>query len=112
MIIWMSFLAVGWVPVYFVMLFFIRDVVVSNIRICLAKHNIVLAARFSGKIKAIAQAGAQLVLVVFHLSLTNDIIATVQLPTVLLAALVTVYSLFDYGWGFYQLVKEKPAMFE
>lgn len=106
MIVWMSFQSVGWVSVYFVILFFVRDSTVSTIRIYLASHNIVLAARISGKVKAVAQASAQIVLVLLHLFSAEKTIS-VQLLIVSLAALVTAYSLCDYSWAFYQLVKER-----
>ena len=112
MIVWISLLAVGWVPAFFVILFFVRDVIVSNIRTCLASHNIVLAARNSGKIKAVAQATAQIVLVGLHLFFFGDTLETLQLLTVRLAAFFTVLSLFDYSWGFYQLVKGKQMVFK
>jgi len=111
MVIWMSMLATGWVSVYFVILFFVRDTVVSTIRICLASHGIVLAARKSGKIKAASQATAQITIVVIHLWLTGNLLESLQLLTVSLAALVTLFSLCDYSWGFYQLVKGKATIF-
>lgn len=112
MMIWISFLAIGWIPVYFVILFLIRDIIVSHIRIFLATHNVVLAARNSGKIKAITQALVQLIIVVFYIFLPSDVLKTALMPTVTLAAVITVYSLFDYSWGFCQLVREKQMTFK
>jgi len=98
-IIWLSFLKLGWVPIYFVILFFGRDLVVSYIRIWLAsqKEKIILAARISGKIKAVAQATAQISIVFSHLFLSRNILENIQRWLVLLAAGVTIYSLLDYG---------------
>ena len=112
MVIWISFLACGWIPVYFVVLFFVRDSIVSTIRICLASHSIVLAARKSGKMKAVFQAGAQLAIVLCHIFLVGDKLEATQLSFIVMAALVTVWSLYDYGWRFYEVVKEKKAVLE
>ena len=110
MVIWISFLAIGWVPIYLVLVFFVRDCVVSNIRICLASHRIVLSARTSGKIKAIAQATAQISLVVLHIFISGSALKEFQLLIVWSAAIVTVYSLFDYSRRFWQVVKEKGLL--
>jgi len=110
MVIWISFLAVGWAPIYLVLVFFVRDCIVSNIRICLASHRIVLSARTSGKIKAITQASAQISIVIFHIFLRGSMLEQLQLLIIWSAAIVTVYSLYDYGWKFWQVVKEKGLL--
>lgn len=111
MLIWFSFMAIGWVSVAFVALFFVRDSIVSTIRSYMASHNIVLAARSSGKIKMIIQSLAQLTLVVIHLfPLEKNVLECTQLVVVSFAALVTVYSLCDYSFHFYRAVKEKRVM--
>jgi len=103
MTIWMSFLALGWVSVYFVIFFFARDIMVSYIRIWLAsqREKIILAARMSGKIKAVAQATTQISIIVFHLFLSGNILEYIQPALVWLAAIVTLYSLLDYGISSY-----------
>jgi len=111
-IIWLSFLGLGWVPIYLVILFFGRDLMVSYVRIWLAsqKEMIILAARISGKIKAVAQATAQISIVFFHLFVSRNVFENIQLTLVWLAAIVTLYSLLDYGISSYLLVlraKEK-----
>jgi CDP-diacylglycerol--glycerol-3-phosphate 3-phosphatidyltransferase len=110
--IWMSFLSVGWISVWLVILFFVRDSVVSNIRICLASHRVVLAARCSGKIKAAIQAVAQLSLVVLHIFLKGNYLECLQFSVVMIAAGITVYSLGDYIWAFNEVVKRKGTIIE
>lgn len=108
-IIWISFLAIGWVQVYFVILFFARDLVVSNIRTCLANYKIVLAARTSGKIKAWSQALAQLSLITLHLFYNESLPEYVQLAIVSVAAIVTAYSFVDYVFAFYKVEKTRKV---
>ena len=111
--IWMMFQSLNWVPVYFVIVFFLRDIVVAYIRICFASHNTILAARKSGKIKAIAQS-FQIVIVLRLLFAVKVLeysqLEYIQLAIVSLAAIVTLYSLWDYSKSFYQLVKEKGSV--
>jgi len=108
MTIWIGFLAIGWISVFFVVLFFARDSVVSTIRTYMASHNIVLAARWSGKIKMATQSLVQTVLVVLHLiSISENALYCTQLIMVSLAATVTVISLCDYCLHFFYAVKEK-----
>ena len=110
MVIWISFLAIGWAPVYLVLVFFVRDCIVSNIRICLASHHIVLSARMSGKIKAIAQATAQISLVVLHIFMSGSVLEQLQVLIIWAAAIMTAYSLYDYSWKFWQVVREKGLL--
>lgn len=108
MIIWMSFLAIGWVCVYLVIMFFVRDTVVAYIRICLAASGATnkLAARLSGKIKAVSQGIAQELLVILHMFFSGNTLADVQLTIVGLAGIITLYSLCDYSLGFWRVVRE------
>jgi len=109
MVIWISLLHLGWVSPYFVILFFVRDAIVANIRILLIKRGIVLGARWSGKVKAAAQAGAQIALVVLHLFVTGTALLSLQFAAVFAAAAVTLYSLYDYARDSYQKVGVKKV---
>ena len=105
-VVWMSFQAVGWVSVYFVILFFVRDIVVNYIRIYFATQKIVLAARMTGKIKAAMQGVAQISIVALHLFCVGSMLENAQLLIVLLAAFATIFSLGDYSMNFYRQVKK------
>jgi CDP-diacylglycerol--glycerol-3-phosphate 3-phosphatidyltransferase len=110
MAIWMSFLSLGWAPLFLVILFFARDAIVQTIRSCLAKHGIALAARWSGKIKAAAQATAQLSIVFLHILLRGNALEITQIVLILAAAAVTVWSLCDYSWCFFGYVRSKKVV--
>jgi CDP-diacylglycerol--glycerol-3-phosphate 3-phosphatidyltransferase len=110
MAIWMSFLSLGWAPLYLVILFFARDAIVSTIRSCLAKNGIILGARWSGKIKAVAQATAQLSVVFLHILLKGNALEIMQIVLISAAAAVTAWSLLDYSWCFYGHVKSKKVV--
>ena len=111
MTIWMTFLSIGWAPLWAVILFFARDAIVSTIRSCLAKHGIALAARWTGKYKAGFQAGAQLIVVASHIFLRGGSASVVQIVVICLATLVTAISLIDYSYCFYWHVREKKVVF-
>ena len=57
-----------WIPIWMVLIFFYRDVLTSVIRVFAMHKGIVVAARWSGKIKAWAQAIGYLTLLVLALS--------------------------------------------
>ncbi len=111
MVIWLTFLAIGWVPLFFVIFFFVRDIVVANIRICLASHKTDLSAKMSGKVKAVSQGLAQISLILIHHFFSHsDEFEYIQLAIVSLAATVTLYSLLNYGMNFRRVVKEKGSV--
>lgn len=96
-LIWLAFSFTGWSPFYLMPIFIVRDQVVAYIRVYLAKNNIILSARWSGKVKAFSQATAQMVIVLMHLIWRADqIIQIIQFWLVVLAALITLWSLYDY----------------
>ena len=71
MCVFLSFLSIGWMDLWMVCFIFSRDIVVAYLRVFTALQQIVLAARQSGKIKAIAQAVCQIGIVLLaclHLS--------------------------------------------
>ena len=53
--VFLCLLARGYVPVWMIAIIFYRDAMVSYIRVGAAAHEVVLAARTTGKIKAICQ---------------------------------------------------------
>ncbi len=105
--IFVSFLASGWMPLWMTLIFVWRDLIVAYLRSYAATHGIVLAARQSGKIKAVVQAGAQITTVVmyWHLAMYPGelffVIEPVDLSflTLSVAAAVTAWSAVDYTVG-------------
>jgi CDP-diacylglycerol--glycerol-3-phosphate 3-phosphatidyltransferase len=62
--VFLAFYAVGYADLWMIVIIFYRDAMVACIRVFSAKQNIILAARYSGKIKAIIQ-GVSIVLILF-----------------------------------------------
>jgi CDP-diacylglycerol---glycerol-3-phosphate 3-phosphatidyltransferase len=67
MTVFMCFMHVGWADLWMLCCLFARDIIVAYLRVFTALQNVVLAARSSGKIKAIAQATAQIGIVLLAL---------------------------------------------
>ena len=105
--VFLGFFAAGWIPLWMVTVFFVRDLVVAYLRVFAALQQVVLAARKSGKIKAVVQAVAQIGTVVFatvECMGWTERFAGAHLPVaeichalVGLAAGVTAWSAVDYG---------------
>lgn len=98
--IFVAFAANHWMPVWMLALFLGRDIAVSYLRIIAEEHGHTLAARTSGKLKAVFQAAAQLAIVgLLALATVFEVPASAGLRTALLmaAAGVTAYSLIDYA---------------
>lgn len=94
--VFMAFAAAGWMPLWLVFPFLFRDIIVSYARIMAASRGVSIGARLSGKIKAVIQGAAQIGVVIAHmLGLPN----MVSIVLVGLAAVMTLYSLYDYVQG-------------
>ncbi len=92
-----------WLPVFMAL----RDVSVSYIRLFAMKANVVMASRLSGKVKAWAQAVGFFLLLVIGFLARFDFDVTMLVPYVsLIILLVTLWSLIDYAFYLYVLVKK------
>lgn len=65
--IFLGFLASGWMPLWMMAIVLARDILVAYDRIFAGLNNVVLAARVSGKIKAVCQGTAQIATVCFYI---------------------------------------------
>lgn len=88
-------------PMILVFIFLYRDSVVSTVRTLCALRGFALAARLSGKIKAVIQAIAAFIVLILMIPHSMGILSTETLhqmgtAIVSLAALYTVFSGFDY----------------
>lgn len=103
--IFSAFVQNDWMPAWLLCVFILRDVSVAYVRIGAVQKGVTPASRMSGKIKAVAQGVAQiLVVAVFAFSLDN---MTPFVPLLLYAAAaVTLYSLVDYALG---MLKSGPS---
>ena len=105
--VFLGFFAAGWIPLWMVTVFFVRDLFVAYLRVFAALQHVVLAARKSGKIKAVVQATAQIATVVFGIVECmgwaerfggfHIPVAAICHGSVLIAALVTAWSAVDYA---------------
>lgn len=105
----LCFAGVGYVPVWMVVCILYRDSIVATLRTIAAVQNIVVAARPSGKIKAVVQGTA--ILTVLVLSILHQLYQTPHYAQIVhgLMALVTgvtVLSGVDYLMGNWAVVRK------
>lgn len=88
-------------PILLVFVFLYRDIFISTLRTLCALKGVALAARMSGKIKAVVQASTAFLIVLLMIPYTMGMISLgvlqqFSLFAVSIAALYTVVSMFDY----------------
>jgi CDP-diacylglycerol--glycerol-3-phosphate 3-phosphatidyltransferase len=98
-------------PLLLVFVFIYRDFMISTLRTICALKGLALAARPSGKIKAIVQAVAIYIVVLLMIPFSLNFITandfkTISIYIVSLAALYTLYSAFDYFYAHQKDVKK------
>lgn len=92
-------------PIPLVLVFLFRDIIISTLRTLCALHGTALAARFSGKLKAIIQAIAIIIITCLILPYAHGWIALQTLRdisfwVVSFAALYSAISGFEYLWAY------------
>ena len=107
MLVFLAFMSVGWLPLWMMAVFFTRDILVAYLRVFSGLQGVVLSARLSGKLKAIAQGTAQIGTVVALLLEGAGAWDWVGLPSggvdmvvwilCLIGAVVTAWSGVDYA---------------
>jgi CDP-diacylglycerol--glycerol-3-phosphate 3-phosphatidyltransferase len=90
-------------PLIIVLVFFLRDSVIGTLRTLCALQGVALGARFSGKIKAVVQAVAALLIVILMIPYTEGclekaVFQKISLYTAGIAALYTLISGVEYLW--------------
>lgn len=94
---------IGVADLWMIVLIFWRDSTISFIRTVSAVRNVVLAARWSGKVKAVVQGvGTQIVfvlLVLFQVAPELPLPASLPWWTMAAMTVVTVWSFGDYFWA-------------
>jgi CDP-diacylglycerol--glycerol-3-phosphate 3-phosphatidyltransferase len=88
-------------PILLVFVFFYRDLFISMLRTLCALRGVALAARFSGKVKAVIQATVCFIILILMIPYTMgvlslEILQQASLFLVSVAALYTVISVGDY----------------
>jgi CDP-diacylglycerol--glycerol-3-phosphate 3-phosphatidyltransferase len=103
MSVFIAFLAAGLIPWWMVLIFVYRDSLISTMRTVCAYRGEVVAARTSGKLKAIIQATVIIAILtgriasaLFPALLPTALLNEVAWWLVLVAALYTLYSLYEY----------------
>lgn len=108
-----AFAAIGWMPFWMLVIFASRDLVIAHLRLVSERRIGTLAARSSGKLKAISQSAAQLAMVATHaLWVSNPPDWAVFGVTALLylSLAITLLSLYDYLSSVYRaLAAQAPA---
>ncbi|MGH1351767.1 MAG: CDP-diacylglycerol--glycerol-3-phosphate 3-phosphatidyltransferase [Methyloligellaceae bacterium] len=103
--VFLAFVHNGWIPVYMFMIILSRDFIVSYLRVLSQQMNFTLAARSSGKWKAIIQGIAQIGIVVLVIAVGAGNLSeydTISFTLLAAATLVTAYSLADYAYSVYR----------
>ena len=104
--VFLCFLVVGWAHVGMIMAIFYRDCLVQFLRVHAASSNIIVAARLTGKIKAVVQ--GTVIIIVLLLRLLDTLfgilpascpIGTIAWWGMAVVTVVTVYSAVDYVYG-------------
>ena len=100
--IFLCFLAAGYAPVWMIAFIFYRDIVVSYLRTLASINGVVLAARQSGKYKAMAQGPS--ILVILILDIVREVVPLQWFNgftywLLAFVTLVTIISLVDYLMG-------------
>ena len=107
--VFLGFMAVGWLPVWFAAIIISRDIIVAYLRVFAQQEGITMAARSSGKIKAIVQATAQ-VWTVGMFGLEDFFSQYWSVPEVsfwllTIATVVTAWTAVDYTMGYIEGVR-------
>ena len=98
-------------PLLLVLVFFYRDLFISTLRTLCALRGVALAARFSGKMKAILQAVAAFLIIFLMIPYTKgwislDLFQQISLFSVGIVVLYTVVSMGDYVYANWTYIKK------
>lgn len=98
-------------PLLLVLVFLYRDLFISTLRTLCALRGVALAARFSGKMKAILQASVAFLIIVLMIPYTMGLMSLalfqqISLFAVAIAAFYTVISIGDYVYANWIYIKK------
>ena len=108
--VFLCFIHGGQGPLYLIIFLFYRDSLVATIRTVCAYQGVVVSARKSGKIKAVVQATAILIILLFRViefkvpEETQNIFLQIDLGLIWIVALYTIYSAVDYLKGNWEVI--------
>lgn len=99
--------AIDIASLWMVLALFYRDSSISFLRTIAATRNVVIGARWSGKLKAWVQGvGTQLIFVILVLGQLDIMSTTAAWWVMLVVTLVTLYSFVDYYAGNWSIIKD------
>jgi len=109
--IYFAMAIVGWITLAVPLVMVGRDIVVAYTRIANATVGAATSARFSGKIKAIAQGGGIAVVIVLAMPVTLEALScgTIELLRIAVAGIllgVTLWSMIDYLIGAWPAIRK------
>jgi CDP-diacylglycerol---glycerol-3-phosphate 3-phosphatidyltransferase len=107
--VFIGFVMNGWMPVWMLAIILWRDLAVSYLREIAELRSETLAARVSGKWKAIVQGIAQVTIVgcaAWFGKENFEVYGDVVSALLILATAVTAYSLYDYAAGVLKLLRQ------
>ena len=92
------------IPLLIVLVFLYRDLFISTLRTLCALRGVALAARFSGKMKAVIQATVAFIILLLMIPYTSGLLSLelfrqLSLFAVSVAAIYTVASVWDYVYA-------------
>ncbi len=109
--IFICFVQGGQAPIYLIVFILYRDSLVATLRTFCAYRGVVVSARKTGKIKAVVQATAILIILLLRVISyrvspeVQQVFAGIDFTLILIATLVTVYSAWDYVSGNWHLIR-------
>lgn len=111
--VFVALVANGWMPLWMLLIMAARDLGMSEVRLLLQRARITLAARSSGKLKAVVQGVAQFAIVLFYAigggSVSSDMSIVIN-GLLYLATAVTVWSIIDYAQGVVGALRQDTAL--
>jgi CDP-diacylglycerol--glycerol-3-phosphate 3-phosphatidyltransferase len=106
--VFLCFMAAGYAPVWMIAFLFYRDIVVSYLRVLAGMHGVVMGARRSGKLKAMAQGPSTLLILLLDIVRNMTPIPWFHQFTFILIGIVTIVTIIsgvDYVMGTKQYMK-------
>jgi len=98
-------------PLLLVLVFLYRDLFISTLRTLCALRGVALAARFSGKMKAVLQATVAFIIILLMIPYTTgyislDLFQRVSICAAAVAAIYTAISIGDYVYANWNFIKK------
>ncbi len=98
-------------PLWIVLIFLYREFFITTLRTLCAMRGVVLAARVSGKIKAVMQAAVAFLIIVLMIpysagNLSEELLQTISFVAALVTAIYTVLSALDYFYANRMYIKK------